>query len=164
MNAVQTLALARHTGYFASERRTSWRVCFSGTSIDPAIKYDEISTLCFASSVPLSHQGRAALTSLPPSRESGFNFPLPSQESGLNFPLPSWERDRGRGVIEQLGFYIFSSRINRRSSPPARAQTNGMVSACVSTFCDVSPYNRQTTNPSEAISVKRRSNSIIALH
>ena len=60
LNMAQTLALARHTGYFASERRTSWRVCFSGTSIDPAIKYDEISTLCFASSVPLSHQGREA--------------------------------------------------------------------------------------------------------
>ena len=45
MNAARTLALARPTGHFASERRTSWRVCFSGTSSDPAIEQGENSTL-----------------------------------------------------------------------------------------------------------------------
>ena len=71
LNAAQTLALARHPGHFPSERRTSWRVCFSGTSINAAIKCGEISTLCFASSVPLSPTlaGRVARCIGPPFRK-----------------------------------------------------------------------------------------------
>ena len=77
LNVARTLALARHPGRFPSERRTSWRVCFSGTSIDAAVEYGENSTLCFASSVPLSHQGRAALTSLPPLAGERLKLPSP---------------------------------------------------------------------------------------
>ena len=127
MSVARTLALARHTGRFASERRTSWRVCFSGTSIDAAIKYGENSTLCFASSVPLSPTlaGRMARCIGPPFRKHAacgakpLHHPRPSRERdrgerGLNFPPPSWGRDRGRGVTAQLGFNIFSCRINIR--------------------------------------------------
>ena len=81
--------------------------------IDLATKYGEISTLCFASSVPLSPTlaGRVARCIGPPFRKHAacgakpllhpllrFKCALvPSRERGLDFPPPSWGRDRGRG-------------------------------------------------------------------
>ena len=93
-------------------------------------------TIAPPSPQPLSHQGRGALTS-----------PSPRGRAALTSLSPRGRGTEGEGVIAQLRFNIFSCRINRRSSLSARAQTNGMGSACISTCCDVftlQPPNRES--------------------